>query len=70
MVLGVDRTGSYGTIKGQTTVDLAADGAGTNLTYTAKFDMDGKIGMVPNIVMEPALKQGLNSFFNNLDKKM
>jgi len=69
-VLSVDRSGSYGSIKGQTTIDLAPDGAGTNLTYTAHFDMGGKIGMVPGMILEPAAKSGLSSFFKNLDSKI
>ncbi len=69
-VLAVDRTGSYGSLKGNVTIDLAPDGAGTNLTYNAHLDLSGKIGMADNPLGKGAAQQGLNSFFKNLDSKV
>jgi carbon monoxide dehydrogenase subunit G len=70
VVLTIDRAGSYGTIKAQATIDLAADGGGTNLTYTAHADLSGKIGMANNMIGEQAAKAGLNQFLKNLDSKV
>ena len=70
VVISIDRTGSYGTIKGQATIDLAADGAGTNLTYTSHVDLSGRIGVANNMIGEQAAKAGLGQFFKNLDSKI
>ena len=67
IVLGIDRSGSYGTLKGQATINLAADGAGTNLTYTAHFDLSGRIGLADNPIGQQVTKGGLNTFFKNLE---
>jgi carbon monoxide dehydrogenase subunit G len=69
-VLGVDRSGSYGSMKGQVTIDLAPDGAGTNLTYNAHLDLSGKIGMADNMLGQQAVKAGLGQFFKNLETKV
>ena len=69
-VLHIDRTGSYGTIKGQATINLAPDGAGTNLTYTVHADLSGKAGMANNMIGEQAAKAALGQFFKNLDSKV
>ncbi len=70
VVLTIDRAGSYGNIQAKATIDLAADGAGTNLTYTAHADLSGKIGMANNMIGEQAAKAGLNQFLKNLDSKV
>jgi len=70
VVLTIDRAGSYGTIKAQATIDLAADGGGTNLTYTAHADLSGKIGIADNPIGGQAAKSGLNQFLKNLDSKV
>lgn len=69
-VLGLDRTGSYGGLKGQVTLDLAPDGAGTNLSYNAHIDLSGKIGMADNMIGQQAVKSGLGQFFKNLESKV
>ena len=69
--LTVDRSGSIGTIKGEIDIDLAADGAGTNLTYKAHFDLGGAAGMFGNNPLgHQAVKSGLNKFFSNLETKV
>jgi carbon monoxide dehydrogenase subunit G len=65
-VLAVDRSGSYGSIKGQVAIDLAPAGAGTTLTYNGHFDTGGMLGMVPGGVV----KGGLDSFFKSLESKV
>jgi carbon monoxide dehydrogenase subunit G len=70
IVLSIDRTGSYGTLKGQATINLAAEGTGTNLTYSAHIDRSGRIGMVPDMIAQPAAKAGLGQFFKNLESKI
>ena|SRR6185437_4929000 len=69
-VLAVDRSGSYGSLKGNVTIDLAPDGAGTNLTYNAHLDLGGKIGMADNMIGKGAAQSGLNTFFKNLETKV
>jgi uncharacterized protein len=69
-VLGIDRSGSFGSIKGSVTLDLAPDGAGTNLSYNAHLDLGGRAGMADNPIGQAAAKQGLNSFFKNLEAKV
>jgi carbon monoxide dehydrogenase subunit G len=69
-VLAIDRTGSYGSIKGTITMDLAADGPGTNLTYNAHLDLGGKIGMADNMLVKPAVQHQLNNFFKNVESKV
>jgi carbon monoxide dehydrogenase subunit G len=69
-VLGIDRTGSYGSLKGNVTIDLAPEGAGTNLTYTAHIDLGGRIGMADNMIGKAAAQNGLNQFFKNLESKV
>lgn len=69
-VLTLDRSGSFGSVKGQVTVDLAPANAGTTLTYSAHADTGGKVGMIPNMALEPAVKSGLGTFFKNLESKI
>lgn len=69
-VLAIDRNGSYGSIKGTITIDLAADGPGTNLTYNAHLDLGGKIGMADNMLVKPAVQHQLNNFFKNVESKV
>ncbi|MBA3822986.1 MAG: SRPBCC family protein [Ktedonobacterales bacterium] len=69
-VLAIDRSGSFGSIKGHVTIDLAPVDAGTNLTYTAHLDLGGRVGMADNPIGQQAAKSGLNSFFKNLETKV
>jgi uncharacterized protein len=68
--LAVDRTGSFGAIKGDVTIDLAADGAGTNLSYSAHLDLSGKVGMADNPLGKPIVNSALGTFFKNLESKV
>ncbi len=68
--LAVDRSGSFGSIKGDVTIDLAADGAGTNLTYTSHLDLSGKVGMADNPIGKPFVNSALGTFFKNLESKV
>ena len=69
-VLAIDRSGSFGSIKGNVTMDLASDGAGTNLSYTAHLDLGGRVGMADNPIGQQAVKSGLGHFFKNLETKV
>lgn len=70
LVLGIDRSGGRGSIKGQATINLAPDGAGTNLSYDAHFDLGGVFGMANNPIGQGAAKSGLDTFFKNLEGKL
>lgn len=67
-VLSVDRSGSFGSIKGQMTIDLVAAGAGTTLNYNGHFDTGGMIGMVPGV--GGMAKSALDGFFKNVESKI
>lgn len=66
LVADIDRSGSFGSIKGRATITLAPSGSGTDLAYTAHFDLGGKIGAVPDMMATPVAKGQLEKFFKNL----
>jgi hypothetical protein len=70
LVLVTEPSSSVGTVKAKCTVDLAADGASTNLTYAAHADLDGKIAATPEFVIKPAVKSALDHFFKNFEKNV
>lgn len=67
-VLAVDRSGSFGSIKGQMTLDFVAAAAGTTLNYNGHFDTGGMLGMVPGA--GGLAKNALDGFFKNLESKI
>ncbi len=70
LTLGVDRSGGFGSIKGQTVVNFAAAGSGTNANYNAHVELGGKIGMTPSMMVEPVVKKMVDTFLSNLDKNI
>jgi len=70
LVLVTEPSSSIGTVKATCTIDLAAEGAATNLTYAAHADLDGKIAATPEFVIKPAVKSALDHFFKNFEKNV
>jgi uncharacterized protein len=70
VVLITEPSSGLGSVNATCTIDLSDDPAGTNLNYSANAVMDGKIGAVPEIVLKPALKSGLDAFFKGFEKQV
>lgn len=70
VVLIAEPTSSLGSIKATCVIDLTDDAAGTNLSYNAHAEMDGKIAATPNIVVKGAVKVALDQFFKNFEKQV
>ena len=70
VVLIAEPTSSLGSIKATCAIDLTDDVAGTNLSYNAHAEMEGKIANVPEIVRNGAIKMALSHFFKNFEKQV
>jgi carbon monoxide dehydrogenase subunit G len=70
VVLVAEPTSSIGSVKATCAIDLADEGANTDLTYAAHADMDGKIAATPEFVVKPAVKSALDHFFKNFEKQV
>lgn len=70
VVLIAEPTSSIGSIKATCTIDLADDPEGTNLSYTAHAEMEGKIASTPDMVIHGALKMAMSQFFKNFEKQV
>ncbi len=69
-VLAINYASDVSTLKGDVTIDLAPDGAGTRLTYAAQLHLTGRIGIADNMVGKTAAQASLNRFFNNLEQNV
>lgn len=63
-------TGSLGSIQATCTVDLADDPQGTELSYNAHAEMEGKIAATPSMVINGTMKMALGQFFKNFEKQV
>ena len=70
VVLITEPQSSLGSVKAVCTIDLADDPQGTNLNYSADATLEGKIGAVPELVIKPAVKGGLDKFFSGFEKQV
>ncbi|WP_161975521.1 CoxG family protein [Tengunoibacter tsumagoiensis] len=66
--LQVARQGRGGSINATAQITLTAEADGTQLSYEGNADLDGTIAMLNNPLGQGAVKSGLNSFFNNIEK--
>lgn len=62
--------GAAGMAKGQSTVSLADEGAGTRLRYTAQASVGGKLGQVGGRMIDAAAKQMADQFFVALQSEL
>ncbi len=70
VVLIAEPTSSLGSIKATCTVDLTDEADGTNLSYNAHAEMEGKIAATPEIILKGAVKVALDQFFKNFEKQV
>lgn len=65
-----NRSGSLGSIQGTADVDLAAEGAGTQLTYNVHAALGGTLAMADNPLVRPMIESQLNQFFVRLNSQL
>jgi carbon monoxide dehydrogenase subunit G len=70
MKLAINRQGANNSIQGQMTVDLAADGTGTVLTYQLAATLSGPIAMADNPMTKPLVQKMADQVFANLEKQV
>lgn len=70
VVLITEPRSSLGSVKATCTVDLSDASEGTDLNYNANATLEGKIGAVPELVIRPAVKSGLDKFFSGFEKQV
>ena len=70
VVIIAEPNSSLGSVKATCAIDLAEDPEGTQLSYNANAEASGKIGGVPDMIVNGAVKMGLNQFFKNLEKQV
>ncbi|HTI15051.1 MAG TPA: SRPBCC domain-containing protein [Dictyobacter sp.] len=68
MVIYTEPTSGVGSVKATCNVDLAADGAGTTITYSANAELTGAIAAA-QLLIKPALQGALKHFFSNFEKQ-
>ena len=62
--------GAAGMASGQSSVELADEGGGTRLRYTAQAAVGGKLGQIGGRMMDAAAKQMADQFFTALNQQM
>ncbi len=70
LVLVAEPTSSIGSVKAACTIDLAQEATYTSLNYAAHADLSGKIAATPEIIVKPAVKSALDTFFKNFEKQV
>jgi len=70
VVLITEPSSSIGSIKATCTIDLSEAADGTDLTYNALAQREGKIAAIPDIMIKGAVKSALDRFFKNFEKQI
>ncbi len=70
LVLIAEPTSSFGSIKATCAIDLAEIAEGTNIAYNAKAEIEGKIALTPDFILNKAVKAALEKFFENFEKQV
>ncbi len=70
VVLIAEPNSSLGSVRATCITDLAEDGDGTTLSYSANAQLDGKIAATPEIMIKGAVKMALDQFFKNFEKQV
>ncbi|GCE25734.1 carbon monoxide dehydrogenase [Dictyobacter alpinus] len=68
VVLQTAPSNALGSIKAMCTIDLAEEGAVTNVAYNTHATLEGKIASTPEFIIKTAVKGALDHFFKNLEK--
>lgn len=66
MQVGINRASADGTL----TVDLAPDGAGTLLSYSANARLSGALAAADNPLTRPFVDQVINQIFSRLEQQI
>lgn len=61
---------SLGSIRATCITDLTEEASGTNLSYNAHAQIEGKLSATPDIIINGAVKVALNQFFKNFEKQV
>jgi carbon monoxide dehydrogenase subunit G len=64
------RSGEKGSVHATGTVDFAADGDGTLVSYAMQAELGGPIAKIPGPVLDSGAKMIVNQFLKHLDKKV
>lgn len=70
LVLIAEPSSSFGSIKATCAIDLSDDPEGTNLAYNAQAEIEGKIALTPDFIINKAVKAALDQFFKNFEKQV
>ena len=70
VTLIAEPTSSMGSIKATCVIDLADEGAETQLNYNANAVMEGKIAAIPEMIVKGGVKTALDQFFKNFEKQV
>ncbi len=70
MKLEINREGAHNSAKGAIVVDLAPDGAGTQLTYSGTAALGGPIAMLDNPLTRPLIDQAVDQTFSRLGSQI
>ncbi len=66
MKLEINRHGEHNSATGAIVVDLAPDGAGTQLTYSGSAALGGPVALLDNPLTRPLIDQALEQAFTRL----
>lgn len=70
VVVSAEPYNDFGTIQATCAIDLAEEGAATDLTYNARTEATGKIAAIPDIMIKTSVKSTLDTFFSNFEKQL
>lgn len=70
LVLIAEPTSSFGSIKATCAIDLIEGPEGTEITYNTQAEIDGKIALTPDFIINKAVKAALEQFFKNFEKQV
>lgn len=70
VVLITEPSSPFGSVKATCTIDLSEAADGTDLSYSALAEREGKIAAIPDIMIKGAVKSALDRFFKNFEKQV
>ena len=70
VVLVAEPSSSLGSVKARCAVTLVEIAEGTDLSYDAHAEMEGKIAAIPDIILKGAVKGAVDRFFKNFEKQV
>jgi carbon monoxide dehydrogenase subunit G len=70
LVLIAEPASSLGSVKATCAIDLNEVADGTDLVYKAQAEIEGKIALTPDFIINRAVKAALEQFFKNFEKQV